>query len=295
VTQHIKPFTSARSARKPAVKAAVKKRPVILISNDDGIDAPGIYALWDALKDIGDVLVVAPHEQQSAVGHAITIARPIRAMKFSKGNGNGNGDAGQADMHHGKIKKFSGYAVTGTPADCVKLALKVLMKKPPDILVSGINYGSNTAASVIYSGTVSAATEGTLLGIPSVAVSLTTYEPNADFSYAGKIAKQVALQVLANGLPSDVLLNVNVPPILESQSKGIKITHQGKSNWVDRFDQRLDPRQQPYYWLTSNLAFLDKSADIDEVAVRNGYVSVTPIHYNLTAYHEVKRLRTWKF
>jgi 5'-nucleotidase len=171
----------------------MKKRLNILVCNDDGIDAPGLFTLVQELKRMGNVTVVAPDKQQSAVGHAITMQYPLRVKEFKK-----NG-------------KFFGYAVQGTPADCVKLAVKALLPKAPDLVVSGVNHGANTAISIIYSGTVSAATEGTILGIPSIAVSLTTYAP-ADFRYAAKVARMVAEKVIAKGLPSGTLLNINVPP-----------------------------------------------------------------------------------
>src|SRR5512147_770865 len=175
-----------------------KRRPNILVSNDDGVDAPGIYALVQELKKIGDVTVVAPDKQQSAVGHAITMNFPLRAKEVKKDG------------------VFFGFAVEGTPADSVKLAVKALLKKKPDLLISGVNHGANTAISIIYSGTVSAATEGTILGIPSIAVSLTTYGP-ADFKVAAKFARKLAQMVIKKGLPEGTLLNVNVPPLMEKE------------------------------------------------------------------------------
>ena len=194
----------------------------VLISNDDGIDAPGIFALAQEMKKIADVTIVAPDRQQSAVGHAITMNYPLRAIPFRK-----NGE-------------FFGYAVDGTPADAVKLGVRFLLKEKPELLMSGINHGSNTAINILYSGTVSAATEGTVLGIPSIAVSLTTHD-QADFSYAAKFAAHLAARVVEEGLPRGTLLNVNVPAVPEEKICGVRITRQGNSSWEDTFDVRRDP------------------------------------------------------
>jgi 5'-nucleotidase len=252
----------------------LKKRWNILVSNDDGIDAPGIFALVGELKKIGDVTVVAPDKQRSAVGHAITMNYPLRVKKFNK-----NG-------------KFFGYAVEGTPADSVKIGVETVLGKKPDLLVSGINHGSNTAINIIYSGTVSAATEGRILGIPSLAVSLTTYaEP--DFRFAGKFTRLLALEVLKNGLPVDTLLNVNIPPIPESEIRGIRITRQGKSRWNDTFDVRRDPNNKEYYWLTGKLDIMDTSEETDYISIQQKYVSITPIHFDLTDYKAISVIKSW--
>lgn len=251
------------------------KKLTILVSNDDGIDAPGIFALAQELKKIGEVTVVAPDEQRSAVGHAITMNYPLRLKKFNK-----NG-------------KFFGYAVDGTPADCVKLAVRNVLKKNPDILVSGINHGSNTAINIIYSGTVSAATEGTVMGIPSIAVSLTTYA-EADFRYAAKLSRQLASFILKKGLPKDTLLNVNIPPLREKEIKGIRITRQGKSRWDDTFEVRRDPNNKEYFWLTGKLDVVDTSEETDLISIFQKYVSITPIHFDLTDYKALAEIKTWK-
>jgi 5'-nucleotidase len=246
----------------------------ILVCNDDGIDAPGLFALVQEVRRIGEVTVVAPDKQQSAVGHAITMNYPLRAVPFRKDNA------------------FFGYAVEGTPADAVKLAVRFLLKEKPDLLLSGINHGSNTAINIIYSGTVSAATEGTVLGIPSIAISLTTYQ-EADFSYAAKLAARLALLVSREGLPEGTLLNVNVPAVPESRIRGIKITEQGSSKWDDTFDVRKDPANREYFWLTGRMIMTDTNPDTDTIAVRNEYVSITPIHYDLTDRAMVERMRKW--
>jgi len=251
-----------------------KRKLNILVSNDDGIDAQGIYALVKEMKKIGNVTVVAPDKQQSAVGHAITMNYPLRVKEFKKDG------------------KLFGYAVQGTPADCVKLAVRAILKREPDLVVSGINHGSNTAISIIYSGTVSAATEGTVLGIPSIAVSLTTYAP-ADFRYAAKFAKKLALLIGKRGLPPRTLLNVNVPPLKAKEIKGVLITRQGKAVWNDTFDHRRDPNNREYYWLTGGLEEVDTDLEFDEAAIRAHYISITPIQYDLTDYKMLETMKKW--
>lgn len=246
----------------------------ILICNDDGIDAPGIYALAQEIRKFARVTVVAPDRQQSAVGHAITMQYPLRAMPFNK-----NGE-------------FFGYAVKGTPADAVKLAVKQLLKEPADILLSGINHGSNTAINIMYSGTVSAATEGTILGIPSIAVSLTTYE-EPDFAVAARFAAHLAQLVAEKGLPSGTLLNVNVPNLPVKEIRGVKITSQGRSSWDDTFDVRCDPAGREYFWLTGHMNITDTDPGTDQVAIGEGYISVTPIHYDLTDRDALVEMRGW--
>jgi 5'-nucleotidase len=251
------------------------KRPKILVTNDDGIFAPGIYALWEAMQEIGDVTIVAPDSEKSAVGHAITITDPIRVEKIQRKNG------------------FEGFAVKGTPADCVKIAGRSLMKSPPDIVVSGINSGANVGSNIIYSGTVSAATEGTILGIPSVAISLNSIK-GGDMTASQKVAVTVVKKVLENGLPSGILLNVNVPNISEEAIKGYRITKQGKLVFKDRFEKREDPRGKFYYWMKGEI-INDTDSESDGYAIQNDYVSITPIHYQLTEESFIKTLESWEF
>lgn len=253
----------------------MSKKLSILISNDDGIFSEGIATLIREIKAIADVTVVAPETQQSAVGHAITVHRPLRVREVQKEGA------------------FFGYAVDGTPADCVKLATRHLMPAKPDLVISGINHGSNTAISVIYSGTVSAATEGTILGVPSFAVSLTSFESNVDYSYAARFARRLALTVIERGLPNGTLLNVNVPPVPEEQIRGVVITKQGKSIWNDEFEARRDPGNRQYFWLKGELVELDNEEDIDQRAILNNMVSITPIQYDLTNYALIAPLREW--
>ena len=252
----------------------MKKKPLILISNDDGIDADGIKALTREIKKFAEVVVVAPHTQQSAVGHSITMADPIRAKKTLM------------------FGDFYGYAVTGTPADSVKIGVHTLLKnRKIDLLISGINQGANTAINIIYSGTVSAATEGTILGIPSIAVSLTSYT-HKNFSIAAKYASRLAKIVIKNGLPKGTLLNVNVPAI--KKVKGALLTKQGKSSWDDTYEIRVDPANRQYYWLTGSMLKTDKTREYDVKAVDDGYISVTPIHYDLTDYSFYEKMKSWK-
>jgi 5'-nucleotidase len=252
-----------------------KKSLRILVCNDDGIDAPGIYALVQEMKKIGTVTVVAPDKQQSAVGHAITMSYPLRMKEFKKDG------------------RFFGYAVQGTPADCVKLAVRAILKRKPDIVVSGINHGSNTAISIIYSGTVSAATEGTILGIPSIAFSVTTYG-KVDFKVAAKFARKLVLLVARKGLPERTLLNVNIPPLKEEDLRGVLVTRQGRSIWNDTFDTRRDPGNKEYFWLTGGLDEADTELEFDQAAVRNDYISISPIQYDLTDYAMMDALKRWK-
>ncbi len=249
-------------------------KPVILISNDDGIEADGIKALTKEIRRFAEVIVAAPHTQQSAVGHSITMSNPIRVRKVML------------------FKDFYGYAVEGTPADSVKLAVHTLLKdRKIDLLISGINQGANTAINIIYSGTVSAATEGTILGIPSIAISLTSYT-YPDFTIAAKFAAKLSKIVIKNGLPKGTLLNVNIPA--SKKIYGVMVTKQGKSSWDDTYETRLDPGGRRYYWLTGSMLKIDKTKDFDVKAVDEGYISVTPIHYDLTDYTMYENMKKWK-
>jgi 5'-nucleotidase len=252
------------------------RKPSILISNDDGIYAAGIIALWEAMQDMGDVTVVAPDTEKSAVGHAITISDPIRIKKIKSRNG------------------YGGYAVKGTPADCVKIAGRALLKRPPDIVISGINHGANVGTNIIYSGTVSAATEGTMLNIPSVAISLNSIK-GGDFEPAKHVARQVVKAVLKNELPQGILLNVNVPNVPHEEIKGYKITRQGNIFFKDRFEKREDPRGQLYYWMTGEIIDEDSDLIFDGTALQKNYISVTPIHYQLTNEPFISKLKKWNF
>jgi len=246
----------------------------ILVCNDDGIDSQGIYSLVESLKEIGTITVVAPLKEQSAVGHAITMQIPLRVTKSYKDG------------------KFFGYAVNGTPADCVKIGIRNIMKEPPDLVVSGINHGSNTAINIIYSGTVSAAREAAIMDIPAMAVSVTNHDVT-DFRFAAKVTKLLASELAGKDIPKGTLLNINVPDVPEKEIAGIILTKQGKSKWDDIYEQRIDPYGKDYYWLTGNLMEVDTEIETDQVAVKKKYVSISPIHFDLTDYETFDKMKNW--
>ena len=246
----------------------------ILVTNDDGIYSSGISALVDALKEIAEVIVVAPSEEQSAVGHGITMKYPLRVTKYFK---NGN---------------FFGYAVEGTPADCVKMGIRNIMGESPDLVISGINHGSNTAINIIYSGTVSAAREASIMDVPAIAISITSHDAK-DFRYAGKIAKMLALKIKEHELPNGTLLNVNVPNLPEEEIAGILVTEQSKAKWDDIYEKRTDPFGKDYYWLTGKLVEVENEKQSDQLAIKNKFVSVTPIHFDLTDYETFEKMKSW--
>lgn len=254
----------------------MKERPLILISNDDGITAPGIRKLIGIMNQLGDVVVVAPDGPQSGKGHAITIDGILRADTIT--------------IDEGPQKEYS---CSGTPADCVKLAVNVILKRKPDLLVSGINHGSNSSINVIYSGTMSAAVEGSLENIPSIGFSLCDFSWEANFEPAAAYIKKIAEKVLDKGLPRGVCLNVNIPKPSEEKYKGIKICRQTKGNWEEEFDERIDPRGRDYYWLTGKFVNYDKEEDNDEWALTNNYISVVPINSDLTSYELKRKIETW--
>lgn len=253
-------------------------KPLILVTNDDGITAPGLRALISYMKKIGDVVVVAPDSPQSGMGHAITLDSTLYSKKM------------KIDLDEAGIEEYS---CSGTPADCVKLALQVLLKRKPDICVSGINHGSNSSINVIYSGTMSAAIEAGIEGVPAIGFSLCDYSWNADFSQAGDFIQQIVSKALANKMPKGVVLNVNIPKLTEKNIKGIKICRQAKANWKEKFDKRTNPMGKDYYWLTGEFELLDKGEDTDEWALSNGYISLVPTQFDLTAHHAIQEINTW--
>lgn len=246
----------------------------ILLSNDDGIYAPGMIALYQALKDLGEIYVVAPDSQRSAISNAITIHDPIRIKKVEV-----NG-------------LFTGYAVSGTPTDCIKLAVHSIMPEQPDIIVSGINLGQNVGSCILYSGTVSAATEGAILGIPSMAISLATFF-DPIWETAAHYAHLCAEQLYQHGMPPSVLLNVNVPNIPLSEIRGLMVTRAGSMRFAEKLDKRQDPHGNTYYWLNGQLACEDSEPDTDVHAIDNGYVSLTPIGLDRTHHASLNYLRSW--
>ena len=250
--------------------------PLILVTNDDGITAPGIRALISVMSEIGTVVVVAPDKPQSAMGHAITLNSTLFINKVSLENA-----------------IVTEYSCSGTPVDCVKLAVNEILHQKPDLCVSGINHGSNSSINVIYSGTMSAAVEAGIEGIPAIGFSLLDYDWNADFDAIKPSIKKITLEVLEKGMPSNVVFNVNFPKLKENEIKGIKICRQAKAIWMEKFDKRITPQGKDYYWLTGEFVNQDKGEDTDEWALENGYISVVPVQFDLTAHHTIQQLNTW--
>jgi 5'-nucleotidase len=253
-------------------------KPIILVTNDDGISAPGIRALIEVMAEIGEVVVVAPDSPQSAMGHAITINSTLHLNKISKENAS-----------------IIEYSCSGTPVDCVKLAVNEILKQKPQLCVSGVNHGSNSSINVIYSGTMSAAVEAGIEGIPAIGFSLLDYNWNADFEAVKPFIKKIALEVLKNKLPTSVVLNVNFPKLNQDQIKGFKVCRQAKAIWMEKFDKRQTPQGEDYYWLTGEFVNQDKGEDTDEWALANGYISIVPVQFDLTAHHAISQLNTWDF
>jgi len=251
------------------------KKPLILVVNDDGISAKGIRALIRIMNDFGDVVVVAPDSPQSGKGHAITIESNIRCEKVV--------------IDTGPQKE---YACSGTPVDCVKLAVNQILESKPDLCVSGINHGSNSSINVIYSGTMAAAVEGALEEIPSVGFSLLDSAYNADFSESEPYIRKIIKGVLNNGLDSGVCLNVNIPKRVENKDlRGIKVCRQANGNWEEEFEKRTDPKGKSYYWLTGKFTNYDEGKDTDEWALANHYVSVVPVQFDVTAYSSLLSIK----
>lgn len=253
------------------------KKPLILVTNDDGIAARGIKTLIDIAKEIGDVVVVAPDSPQSGQGHAITLEHPLRLYKV--------------DLFEG----VEAYECSGTPVDCVKLAKNVLLKdREISLCVSGINHGSNASINIIYSGTLSAAMEASLEGVPSIGFSFLNYSPRADFSATTPYVKSLMEYVLKNGMSKGNLWNVNLPDLPEAGIKGFKACRQADSRWVEEFVEAVDPRGQKYYWLTGRFVNDDDAEDTDIWALENGYISVVPSKHDLTNYEALKELSSVK-
>jgi 5'-nucleotidase len=245
-----------------------------LLTNDDGIYAKGLHALYRELSKMAQCVIVAPEAEQSAVGHAITIARPLMVRKANR---NGN---------------FYGFSVSGTPADCVKIGVKELCGDPVDLVVSGINQGANVGINVIYSGTVSAATEGAILGVPSLAVSLDSHRRDSDFSFAAKFARLMAVFMLGRNPLKNVPLNVNVPALPEDRIKGVMVVRQGRARLIENFDKRIDPRENIYYWLSGETEISGaEGIDCDAVALKEGMITITPIDFDLTRHDILKPLQ----
>jgi 5'-nucleotidase len=249
------------------------EKPLILITNDDSVRAPGIRALINYIRPLGRVVVVAPDRPQSGTAHAVTIAHPLRIELISK----------EAD--------YEEYSCNGTPADCVKLAFKIVLGRRPDFLFSGINHGTNASINIVYSGTMAAVLEGALAGVPSVGFSLNNYSLNADFGPSGQFVRAIAANVISEGLPGGVCLNVNIPDVSVEKIKGIRVCRQAGGTWQEDFDEREDPNGRKYYWMKGVYAQIGNGEDTDQWAVENNYVAVVPVQFDLTAYNALEQLR----
>lgn len=251
-------------------------KPLILVTNDDSIVSPGIRTLIEVMKTIGNVVVVAPDSPQSAMGHAITINNTLHIDKVKL----------DTELEHE-------YSCSGTPVDCVKIAVNEILKRKPDLCVSGINHGSNSSINVIYSGTMSAAVEAGIEGIPAIGFSHLDYSWETNLEPIKKWVKKITLEVLEKGLPEGVVLNVNFPKEKAGAIKGVKVCRQAKANWEEKFDKRTNPQGKEYYWLSGEFVNKDKGQDTDEWALENGYVSIVPVQFDLTAHHAIQTINNW--
>lgn len=255
----------------------MQEKPLILVTNDDGITAPGIRMLIEIMNKIGDVVVVAPDSPQSGMGHAITVNNVLHCNPITIDDGP-------------QIE----YSCSGTPADCVKMAKNKILNRTPDLCVSGINHGANSSINVIYSGTMSAAVEAGIEGIPAIGFSLLDFDWHADFRAAKKFIEKITLNVLLNGLPDGVVLNVNIPKLKENEIKGMRICRQANGYWKEDFDKRKSPFGKEYYWLSGEFVNKDKGQDTDIWALENGFISVVPVQFDMTAHHAIQKLNTWE-
>ena len=249
------------------------KKPHILVTNDDGYNAPGLAKLTEIMRGIGTVTVVAPEQPMSGTGHAITVRHPLRIRKLREEDG------------------LQVWTCQGTPVDCVKIGEQIILRRKPDLLVSGINHGSNASVNIVYSGTMGAVLESTINGTPSIGFSLTDYSHDADFRHVDKYVRKIALEVLDKGLPLQTCLNVNIPAVNGSPIRGVKVCEQANARWVEEYDERKDPTNRDYYWLTGRFELLDDRPCTDERALRENFVSVVPVHYDLTARHAFEHIR----
>jgi 5'-nucleotidase len=258
-------------------KKTATKQPLILITNDDGITAPGIRSLVEAVKHLGKVVVVAPDKPQSGMGHAVTIGTPLRMNKI--------------DLFEG----VESWQTSGTPVDCVKLAVDKILHQKPDLCLSGINHGANHSINVIYSGTMSAAMEAAIEGIPSIGFSLLDFRYEADFAAAQHFVTKIVAGVLAMKADKHLLLNVNIPAVPQKEIRGIKICKQAYAKYQEDFDERMDPHGKKYYWLSGEFINFDKAKDTDVAALQKNYISVVPVQFDLTNYTLKKYLeKNWK-
>ena len=249
-------------------------KPLIFVTNDDGITAPGIRALIETMNTLGEVVVVAPDRVHSGKGHAVTIHQPLHLDPIT--------------IDEGPQKEFK---TNGMPVDAVKLGLAHAVDRKPDLLVSGLNHGVNNSVNVLYSGTMGAAIEGAIEGIPSIGFSLDNYDWNADLEPAKHYMKKIAAQILQNGMPKGIALNVNIPNLPINDIRGIKVARQAMDKWNETYDKRTNPFGRDYYWLNGNFTYEDKGHDTDVYALKNGFVSVVPVQYDLTAHGLIDALK----
>lgn len=255
----------------------MQEKPLILVTNDDGIMAPGIRALIKIMNKIGDVVVVAPDKAQSGMGHAITIDNVLTCNSITIDDGP------QLE-----------YTCSGTPADCVKMAISEILNRKPDLCVSGINHGANASINVIYSGTMSAAIEAGIEGVPAIGFSLLDFKWDADFKVSEEYVENITLNALSEGIPEGVVLNVNIPNFKKEEIKGIKICRQANGYWKEDFDKRKSPFGKEYYWLSGEFVCKDRGQDTDIYALEKGYVSIVPVQFDMTAHHMIQKLNTWE-
>jgi 5'-nucleotidase len=276
-TQKKSPAKKNTKSTRKSKTGSTRQQPVILITNDDGITAPGIMNLVEAVKDLGKIVVVAPDKPQSGMGHAITIGQPLRLHKVNT------------------FADIEAYSCTGTPVDCVKLAVDKVLHRKPDLCLSGINHGANHSINVIYSGTMSAAVEAAIESIPSAGFSLLDYSIEADFTGARKYVRILVEKMLSTKLDKHVVLNVNIPPLPVEVLKGFKLCRQAYAKYVEDFMERQDPHGRMYYWLTGEFVNFDKGKDTDVWALAHGYVSVVPVQFDMTHYSLKEKLENiWK-
>ncbi|MBU0764365.1 MAG: 5'/3'-nucleotidase SurE [Bacteroidetes bacterium] len=253
-------------------------KPLILVTNDDGLHAKGMAACIEVAREFGDVVVVTTYESQSGMSHAITIKTPLRIRKIREEDG------------------LSVYLTNGTPVDCIKLSINTLLERKPDLVLSGINHGSNSSISLIYSGTLGGAVEACFYGIPAVGLSVDSFSPDADFTAAVHYGKQIVRKVMENGLPEHTCLNVNLPDLAIDKIRGVRICRQTKGAWKEEFEKRTDPHDADYYWLTGSFENFEPDAeDTDIWAMNNGYVAVVPIQIDMTHYSLMNKMKNWKF
>tara|TARA_B110000459_G_C16584931_1_gene483118 strand:- start:1011 stop:1781 length:771 start_codon:yes stop_codon:yes gene_type:complete len=255
----------------------MQEKPLILVTNDDGITAPGIRALIKIMNKIGDVVVVAPDKAQSGMGHAITIDNVLTCNPITIDNGP------QVE-----------YTCSGTPADCVKMAISEILSRRPDLCVSGINHGANASINVIYSGTMSAAIEAGIEGVPAIGFSLLDFKWDADFTVSEEYVAKITRNALSEGIPEGIVLNVNIPNFKKDEIKGVKVCRQANGYWKEDFDKRKSPFGKEYYWLSGEFVCKDKGQDTDIYALENGYVSIVPVQFDMTAHHMIQKLNTWE-